>query len=64
MPVCILFVCSRSGVVFNPSASAITDHSQSVKDIDLNFKSQLYVKDPGHQKAVLILPNGLNKPGE
>ena len=48
MPVCVLFVSSRSGIVFNPNAGAITDHSQSAKDIDPYFKSQLYVEDPGH----------------
>ena len=64
MPVCVLFVSSRSGIVFNPSAEAITDHSQSAKDMDPYFKSQLYVEDPGHRKPVLILPNGLSKPGE
>ena len=53
MPMCVLFVSSRSGIVFNPSAGAITDHSQSVKDIDPYFKSQLYVDDPGHRKPVL-----------
>ena len=46
MPVCVQFVSSRSGNVFNPSAGAITDHSQSAKDIDPYFKSQLYVEDP------------------
>ena len=40
----------RSGIVFNPSAGAITDRSQSAKDVDPYFKSQLYVKDPGHRK--------------
>ena len=64
MPVFVLFVSSRSGIVFNPSACAITDHSQSAKDIDPYFKSPLYVEDPGHRKPVLILPNGLSKPGE
>ena len=64
MPVCVLFVSSRSGIVFNLSAGAITDHSQSAKDIELYFKSQLYVEDPGHRKPVFILPNGLSKPGE
>ena len=64
MSVCVLFVCSRSGIVFNPSAGEITDHSQSAKDIDPYFKSQLYVEDPGQRKPVLILPNGLSKPGE
>ena len=59
MPVCILFVSSRSGIVFNPSAGAITDYSQSAKDKDLYFKSKLYVEDSGHRKPVLILPNGL-----
>ena len=48
-PVCVLFVSSRSGIVFNPSASAITDHSQSAKDTDPYFKFQLYVADPGHE---------------
>ena len=46
MSVCVLFVSSRSGTVFNPNAGAITDHSQSAKDIDPYFKSQLYVEDP------------------
>ena len=64
MPVCVLFASSRSGIVFNPIAGAITDHSQSAKDIDPYFKSQLYVEDPGHRRPVLILPNGLSKPGE
>ena len=58
MPVCVLFVSSRSGVVFNPSAGAITDHSQSAKVIDPYFKSQLYVEDPGHRKQVLIYRMG------
>ena len=64
MPMCVLFVSSRSGIVFNPSAGTITDHSQSAKDIDPYFKSQLYVEDPGHRKPVLILLNGLSKAGE
>ena len=45
--VCVLFVSSKSGIVFNPSAGAITDDSQSANDIDPYFKSRLYVKDPG-----------------
>ena len=64
MPVCVLFVSSRSGIVFNPSAGAITDHRQSAKNIYPYFKSQLYVEDSGHRKPVLILSNGLRKPGE
>ena len=63
-PCVYCFVSSRSGIVFNPSAGAITHHSQSAKDIDLYFKFQLNVEDPGHRKPVLILPNGLSKPGE
>ena len=59
MTVCVLFVSSRSGIVFNPSAGAITDHRQSAQDIDPYFKSQLYVEDPGHRKPVLILSNWL-----
>ena len=39
MPVFILFVSNRSGIVFNPSAGAMTDYSQSAKDIDPYFKS-------------------------
>ena len=49
MPVFVLFVSSWSGIVFNPSAGAITDHSQSAKDIDPYFKSHLYVEDPGSE---------------
>ena len=60
--VCVLFVSSRSDIVFNPSASAITDYSQSAKDIDQYFKSQLYAEDPGRRKTVRILPN--SKPGQ
>ena len=64
MPVCALFVSSRSGIVFYSSAEVITDDSQSAKDIDPYFKSPLYVEDPGHPKPVLILPNGSSEPGE
>ena len=63
-PVCVLFVSSRSGIVFNPSVGAITDHSQSAKDIDPYFRSLFCVEDHGHRKPVVILPNGLSKPGE
>ena len=48
MLVCALFMNSRSVIVFNPSAGAITDHNQSAKDIDAYFKSQRYMEDPGH----------------
>ena len=58
------FVSSGTGIVFNPVAGAITDYSQSAKDIDPYFQSQLYVENPGHRKPILILPNGLRKPGE
>ena len=64
MPVYVMFVFSRSGVLFNPSVSGITDHSQSAKDIDPYLKFQLYMDDPGHRKPVLILPNELSKSGE
>ena len=63
-PCVYFFVSSKLGIVFNPSAGAITDHSQSAKDIDPYFKSQLYVENPGHRKPVLISSNGLSKPGE
>ena len=55
---------SRLGIVLNPCAGAITDHSQLAKDTDPYFKFQLYVEDPGNRKLVLILPNGLSKPRE
>ena len=42
---CVLLVSSRSGIVYNPSADAITDHSQSAKDVDPYFKSQIYVEN-------------------
>ena len=62
--ICDAHVCSvvfsDSGIVFNPSAGSITDHSQSSKYRDPYFKSQLYVEDPGHRKPVLILLNGLS----
>ena len=64
MPVCVLFASNRLDIVFNTRAGAMTDHSQSAKDISQYFKSMLHVEDPGHRKPVLILPNGLNKPGE
>ena len=47
--VCTVFVSSRSGIVFNPSACSITHHNQSAKDIEpysKYSKSQVYVKDP------------------
>ena len=64
MLVCVLFLSSRSDIVFNQCAGAITEHSQSAKNIDSYFKSQLYVDDPGHLNPVLILPNGLSNSGE
>ena len=64
MPVCVLLASSRSGIVFNPNTGAITDRSQSAKDIDLYFKFLFYVEFPCHRKPVLIFPNGLSKPGD
>ena len=58
MPMCVLLVSSGSGIVFNLGAGAITYHSQSAKDIDSYFKSQLYVEDPSHRKPVLIYQMG------
>ena len=63
-PVEAPFVFITSDIVFNPSASATTDHSQSVKDKDPSFKSQFYVAKPYHRKPVLILLNGLSMHGE
>ena len=64
MLVCVLFVSSRSRIVFNLSTGAIIDHGQSAKDIDPYFKSKLYVKDPSHRKPVPILSNDRSIPGE
>ena len=50
---CVRFVSIRSGIVFNPSAGVITDHSQSAKEKYPYFKFKLDVEDPGHQKPVL-----------
>ena len=58
MPMCVMFASNRSDVVLNTSAGEVTDNSQSAKDIDPYFMSQLCV-GPGS----LILPNGLSKPG-
>ena len=44
MPVCVLFVFNILGIIFNPRVGAISEHSQSAKNIDLYFKSQFYVK--------------------
>ena len=63
MPMCVLFVSSTSGIVYNPNEGAINDYSQSAKDIDPYF-SQSSVEDPSHCKLVLIVLNELSKPGE
>ena len=55
MPVCVLFVSSGSGIVFNQGAGAITDHSQSSNDIDPYFKSQFDVEDPHRSVSLLII---------
>ena len=60
----VLFVSSRSGIVSNSNAGAITDHSQSAKDKDPYFKSLFYTKDTGHRKPVHICLNGLSTPGD
>ena len=52
--VCTVFVSSRSGIVFNPSAGSITDHIQSAKDIDPHIKSQLYVEDSGTESRYSV----------
>ena len=53
-PCVYCFVSSRSGIIFNPSAGAITDHSQSAKDIDPYFKSQLYVEGPATESRYSV----------
>ena len=49
MPVCVLFVYSALGAVFNPIAGAITDHNQSANDLDPYLKCQLYVEYFDHR---------------
>ena len=61
MLVSVLLISSTSGIVFKSSAGTFTNHTQSAKDIDPYFKSQLYVKNAAHRKPVLILPNRLSK---
>ena len=62
-PVFLLFMSSTMGIVFNPIAGAITDHSPSAKDVHPYFRLQFYVEELGHhRKPVLILPNGLINP--
>ena len=46
MPVCVLFVSNRSGIVFNPRAGAITDDCQSAKDIDQYFSLSSMCRTP------------------
>ena len=48
-PVSIFCLSSTSAILFHPSTNAITDLSQSVKNIGLDtyFRSQLYMEDPG-----------------
>ena len=61
MPACVLHI-QHVGIVFNQSAGAVTDISQSANDIN-PYLSSSSVQYPGHRKPVLILPNGLRKPG-
>ena len=46
---------STLGIIFNPSADAVTVHNQTVNDIDPYSHLD-------HRKPVLILPKGLSKP--
>ena len=63
MPVCVLFVSSRSGIVFNSSAGqALTIANQ--QRTSTHILSPSSVENPGHRRPVLILPNGLSKLGE
>ena len=56
---CVHCLCLARLISFQPNAGATTDHSQSEKGIDPYFIPQLYVKDSGHRKPVLMLPNGV-----
>ena len=54
--VCESFVSSTSGIVFNPSIDAITDHSQSAKDTD-PYLSPSFVEDPGQKRIIIYFGN-------
>ena len=56
----VLFVYSLSVIISKPSTVAVTDDSQSAKDIDLHFKSK-HCGGPHRWKPVHILSNGLSK---
>ena len=58
MRVCVLFVSSISGIVLNPSASAITDHSQSAKNMNLYFESSSMWKTPAIESRYLFHRTG------
>ena len=58
MPLCVLFVSSRSGIVFNPSAGAITDHSQSAKDIDPFLSPSSMWRTPATESRYLFYRMG------
>ena len=62
MSVCMQFVSSRSGNVFNPNAGAIIDHNKSAKDIHAYFKSQLYVEDPASESPYSLYRMGRVNP--
>ena len=63
MPVCVLFVSSRWGIVFNPGAGAITEDSQSAKEIDPYFRSKR-CDGPLLLQAGFHFMERLSKPGE
>ena len=50
--VCI--VCVSTGIVINLSADAITDDSESAKDIMTCILSPSYVGVPGNEKPILM----------
>ena len=55
MPVSALFVSSRSSILFNLSAGAITDNSHSAMDVDPHFNSQFYAEDRYPSVSQLII---------
>ena len=62
MLICVRFVSSASDIVFNPSADEMTDCSQSAKDTEPYFKSQL-CGGPQEPKVGPNGPNGPSQPG-
>ena len=58
IPICLLFVSSTSGIVFNPSAGAITADSQSSKDTDPYLSSSSTCRTPATESRYSFYRTG------